>query len=122
MTRAYFGPLIDLMKHIEDISAPLPDGHEGTIYADVSPANSRESTPAVVYSVADDEEELAWNVEGRVYFLEMEIALEVVDQYEAICKSELGRTMTPLERLNAVRHYAEHDAYIDERDLWPELE
>ena len=50
--------------------------------------------------------------EGNEYLLGIEQVCEVVEGLEA----QLGRVATPGERLRAVLHYAQHDAFIDPRD------
>lgn len=47
--------------------------------------------------------------EGQSYFLGIEQVRDVVQGLEA----QLGRSPTPIERLQAALHYARHDAFID---------
>lgn len=53
------------------------------------------------------------SVDGRAYLLGIEQVRDVVDGLAA----QLGRPPTMSERLKAVLHYAEHDAFIDPQDL-----
>lgn len=50
--------------------------------------------------------------EDTEYLLGIEQVCEVVEGLEA----QLGRVATPNERLRAVLHYAQHDAFIDPQD------
>ncbi len=51
--------------------------------------------------------------EGRTYLLGIEQVRDAVEGLEA----QLGRAATASERLQAVLHYAAHDAFINPRDL-----
>jgi hypothetical protein len=51
--------------------------------------------------------------EGRHYFLGIEQIRDVIEGHEA----QLGRPLTPIERLKATVHYARYDAFIDPAEL-----
>jgi hypothetical protein len=55
----------------------------------------------------------ARSLDGKAYLLGIEQVRDVIDGLAA----QLERSPTMSERLKAVLHYAEHDAFIDPEDL-----
>lgn len=96
------------MTTLRDVIEALAElNDELTIYALGSPEWSGES-PAVV-ALEPDDGSLPMEASGMEYFLEVDIAKEVIEVWS---QWRNGKSPSRDEKINAVIHYAKFDAYI----------
>jgi hypothetical protein len=87
---------------------------ELTIY--IVPERPWTEASRVIVARAPESGDLPLEAVGMVYLLEVDIAKEVLEVWQ---KWRPGRSPTDTDRVVAILHYADHDAYLEPADEPP---
>lgn len=118
MKLVFQGRLRDALAQLESIDTNRSAHPIGMIFSD-PPARAEEHSNCEVWMFLPTED-IPSERNGLVHFIDVETALEVAAQGDALASARNAERLTASQRFLGIRHYAENDAYLDESKLFEE--
>lgn len=118
MKLVFQGRLRDALAQLESMDTNRSGHPVGMIYSD-SPDLAMENSNCEVWMFLPTEV-IPSEKNGLGQFIDVETALDVATQGDALASARGAERLTETQRFRGIRHYAENDAYLDEGQLFEE--